>query len=143
MSSNPNDQNPNTQVPNNQYPGNQYPVNSYPNNQYPANPYPYNPYPYGYQPVPMQQDCGAATVSLVFGILAYIILPAIGALVAIICGHVGLAQIKESNGAMRGRGSAIAGLVLGYIQLGCFAILILVIILAGAAGTSYLDNMYY
>jgi hypothetical protein len=151
MSTNPNDQNPNNQAPANPNPGNQYPGNSYPNNQYPANPYPnnqypYNPYPYNmYQPImqPVQQDCGAATVSLVFGILAYFLLPGIGALVAIICGHVGIAQIKESNGAMKGKGLAIAGLVMGYVQIACIAIFALILILASTAGTSYFNNMYY
>ena len=50
-----------------------------------------------------------AVVSLV---LAFFLSP-----VAVITGHVALAQIKRSNGAQKGRGLAIAGTVLGYVGI--------------------------
>lgn len=46
--------------------------------------------------------------------------------VAIICGHLGLGQIKRSSGRQAGRGLAIAGLVIGYLEV---AIAVLVILL--------------
>ena len=41
----------------------------------------------------------------------------IGSFLAVIFGHVALRQIKAGNGAQRGRGLAITGLVLGYLGL--------------------------
>jgi hypothetical protein len=101
--------------------------------------------PYQQAPVqpmqPMQQDCSLATISLVFGILAYIILPFVGSLVAVITGHSAIKQIKASNGMLRGMGNAKAGLILGYIQIGFEAIAIIVIVvlslLAPAIGSTF------
>ncbi|PZP59838.1 DUF4190 domain-containing protein [Pseudoxanthomonas sp. X-1] len=58
-----------------------------------------------------------AVVSLVFGILGWSLLPTIGALVAIITGHMARAEIRRSQGAMDGDGMAVAGLVLGWLHL--------------------------
>jgi uncharacterized membrane protein len=60
-----------------------------------------------------------AVVSLVFGILAWCVLPFIGAIVAIICGHLARSEIRNSHPEQRqeGDGMAVAGLVLGYVQL--------------------------
>jgi hypothetical protein len=41
----------------------------------------------------------------------------ITAILAVIFGHIALAQIAQSGGMEQGRGLAIAGLVLGYIFL--------------------------
>lgn len=59
---------------------------------------------------------GLAITSLVFGILGGCC-PAISSLVAIICGHIALGSIKNSGGAITGKGIAVAGLVLGYLTL--------------------------
>ncbi|TAA42400.1 DUF4190 domain-containing protein [Pseudoxanthomonas winnipegensis] len=58
-----------------------------------------------------------AVVSLVFGILGWSLLPTIGALVAIITGHMARAEIRRSQGALDGDGMAVAGLVLGWLHL--------------------------
>lgn len=61
-----------------------------------------------------------AVVSLVFGILAWLppVLPFIGALVAVVCGHAARSEIHRAPpGAIEGDGMALAGLVLGWIQL--------------------------
>ncbi|MGQ9926830.1 MAG: DUF4190 domain-containing protein [Chloroflexaceae bacterium] len=58
-----------------------------------------------------------AVISLVAGILSWVILPLIGALVAVVCGHLALKEIRESRGRLAGQGMAMAGLVLGYIQI--------------------------
>ena len=67
------------------------------------------------------QPCGLATWSLVLGIAAVVLcIVCVGPLFgipAVICGHVALGRIKRSNGAMRGHGSAIGGLVTGYISI--------------------------
>ena len=60
-----------------------------------------------------------AIVSLVFGILAWCVLPFVGAVVAIICGHMARADIRRASveAPIEGDGLAIGGLVLGYVQL--------------------------
>jgi hypothetical protein len=71
----------------------------------------------------------AAIVSLVAGILTWCGLFGIGAIVAVIAGHMALGEIKRAQGMMEGRGMAIAGLVLGYVQF-AFLLLILCAIIA-------------
>jgi hypothetical protein len=60
-----------------------------------------------------------AIVSLVFGILSWIVLPLIGAIVAVVCGHMARSEIRRAppGVVIDGDGMAIAGLVLGYVHL--------------------------
>lgn len=58
-----------------------------------------------------------AVVSLVSGIVSWVMLPLLGAIVAVITGHMAKREIRESLGSMTGDGLATAGLVLGYLQL--------------------------
>ncbi|MGP1667271.1 MAG: DUF4190 domain-containing protein [Rhodanobacter sp.] len=60
-----------------------------------------------------------AIVSMVFGILAWSVLPFIGAIVAIVCGHLARNDIYRAaaDNPIDGNGMAVAGLVLGYVQL--------------------------
>lgn len=70
---------------------------------------------------------GTAIASLIFGIVTWVGLPIIGALVAVICGHIARGEIRRMPpGTVEGDGLAIAGLILGYAQLaiGVFFILI-------------------
>lgn len=80
----------------------------------------------------------AAVVSLVSGILAWVALPILGTIVAIFTGHVALNQIRESAGLERGEGLALAGLVLGWVQVGLLLLALvgwlLFILLAGMFG---------
>jgi len=102
----------------------------------PSGPAPYQqPYQqYQYPPqgyVPWQQQAptktsGLAVASMVLGIVwVYWI----GAVLAVIFGHIALSQIKRDP-QIQGRGMAIAGVVLGYVWLG---ILALILMLAAAA----------
>jgi hypothetical protein len=71
-----------------------------------------------YQPPAARSTCTLAVVSLVFGIVAWIALPLIGALVAVVCGHLARGDIRRAPpGMLEGDGMALAGLVLGYVQL--------------------------
>lgn len=95
---------------------------------------PYAPPQYGYQPVLIAApSSGAATASLIFGILSYIFLPVIGAIVAVICGHVAIGQIRASGDRVGGKGMAIAGLVLGYLQIAGVVLFIVFVVILGAA----------
>lgn len=59
-----------------------------------------------------------AIVSLVSGILAWVCLPFVGALVAVICGHAARSEIRHALPAsIEGDGMAVAGLLLGWLQL--------------------------
>ncbi len=70
-------------------------------------------------PVPtvVPQNSTMAIVSLVSGIASWIILPFIGAIVAVITGHMAKNEIKKSMGTLGGNGMATAGLVLGYLNI--------------------------
>lgn len=58
-----------------------------------------------------------AIVSLVAGILSWIMLPVVGAIAAVICGHMARRDIRDSRGSLGGDGLAVGGLLLGYIHL--------------------------
>lgn len=75
-------------------------------------------------------DSTLAIISLVTGVLSWLILPLLGSLAAVITGHLANKEINESNGMVTGKGFATAGLILGYIQLGFILLgFVLVIIL--------------
>lgn len=56
-----------------------------------------------------------AVVSLASGIISWFLCPFVGGIVAVITGHIGHGQIKQSGES--GAGMATAGMVLGYIHL--------------------------
>ena len=70
-----------------------------------------------YQPPVYKPTNALAVISMAFGIASWCILPMLGAIVAIVCGHLARSEIRRASGAMNGDGFAIAGLVLGYLQL--------------------------
>lgn len=71
-----------------------------------------------------------AVVSLIFGVLSWVFLPFIGALVAVICGHAARSEIHRAPpGSIEGDGMAMAGLILGWIQLALTVIVVGIIIL--------------
>ena len=73
----------------------------------------------------------AAVVSLVFGILTWVMLPVIGPIVAVVAGHMARAEIRRSNGQIGGGGMALAGLVLGYLQIALLVLAICAIVVIG------------
>jgi thiol:disulfide interchange protein len=91
----------------------------------------YVPDPNAPQPgvAPLRPTSSLAVISLVFGILSWCLLPLIGAIVAIVCGHMARGEIRRAPvGAMEGNGMAMAGLVLGYVHIVMFVIAIAVFI---------------
>jgi hypothetical protein len=64
-----------------------------------------------------RSTCPSAIVSLVAGILGWSVLPVVGAVVAVIAGHVARREIDESRGRLDGDAMALVGLGLGYLQL--------------------------
>jgi hypothetical protein len=68
-----------------------------------------------------------AVFSLALGILSYFCMTIICSIPAIILGHLSLAKIKKSSGALKGKGLAVAGLVLAYINFAVFLLLLLLL----------------
>ena len=64
-----------------------------------------------------QKTNSTAIISLIFGIAQFVVCPIVGAIVAIVTGHIARGQIARSNGAEGGRGLATAGTILGYVGL--------------------------
>lgn len=61
---------------------------------------------------------GTAVASLVFGVLSWCALPVIGAILAIVLGHVARGEIRRAPpGTVDGDGFAIAGLILGWAHV--------------------------
>ncbi|MBB5016593.1 DUF4190 domain-containing protein [Rehaibacterium terrae] len=86
------------------------------------------------------QTSATAVISLIFGILAWTVLPLLGAIVAIVTGHVARSEIRHSQGAVAGDGMAIAGLVLGWLQL-LFVFLLVAVVLLFFGGLAFLANL--
>ena len=64
-----------------------------------------------------------AILSLVFGIASWFALPFLGAIVAIVCGHIARGEIhRAAPGAIGGDGLALGGLILGYLHLLLFVV---------------------
>ncbi len=97
----------------------------------PQQPYQTYQQPYGYAPqyapgpgyAPAGPTSGMAIASLVCSLLG------IG-LVGVILGHLALNEIKKSGGYTQGRGLAIAGLIIGYLQIAAGVLVLLFFIIA-------------
>ncbi|MBX3740020.1 MAG: DUF4190 domain-containing protein [Akkermansiaceae bacterium] len=100
---------------------------------YPASPYatptaPYQGYAQNFAPT-----SGNAIASMVCGILGLVSCLIILGIPAVICGHLALKQITNSPLPMGGRGMAISGLIMGYIQIiSCLVGIVLFIFMIAA-----------
>ncbi|MCP2040317.1 type II secretory pathway pseudopilin PulG [Neisseria sp. HSC-16F19] len=68
---------------------------------------------YGHSGAASSETSSLALVSLIFGILGWLLLPLVGSLTAVITGHMARADIRRTG--KQGDGMAIAGLILGYL----------------------------
>ena len=81
---------------------------------------------------PQAQTSTAAILSLVAGIASWVLVPVLGAIVAIVCGHLARGEIRRQPQLYTGDGLAIAGLVLGYANLAVALVgLVLVFVVMG------------
>ncbi len=71
-----------------------------------------------------KKTAGIAVTSLVLGILGFFCLGPLGAIPAVICGHVAMSRIRASAGTLQGEGMALAGLIMGYVGI---ALMVLVL----------------
>ena len=79
-------------------------------------------------PAPRQTSALAIT-SLVSGILGWTLLPFLGSIAAVICGHMARAEIRRDPN-LDGDGMAVAGLVLGWVSIAFGVLAILLVIVA-------------
>jgi hypothetical protein len=90
----------------------------------------------------MVPNSGLAIASMCCGIasLIFCYVNALAGIPAVICGHMALKKIRESEWPIGGRGMAIAGLVTGYlgilIQLATIGIIVFAVMSATASGPS-------
>ncbi|QCO67835.1 DUF4190 domain-containing protein [Luteimonas yindakuii] len=85
-----------------------------------------------------RQTSVLAVLSLVFGILGWTLLPGLGAIVAVVTGHIARAEIRRTPQTLEGDGLAIAGLVLGWlgIVLGIVLVALMLLVFGGLAWLS-------
>ncbi len=83
---------------------------------------------------PVTRTSTLATISLITGILTWLIIPIVGAIVAVITGHRAKKEIRENLGSVTGDGLATAGLVLGYLQLVLVGVSVCMIVLLALLG---------
>jgi hypothetical protein len=86
-----------------------------------------------------------ALTSMILGIVGIVLIWLYGigllaAITAVILGHIGLVQIKNSAGTQGGNGMAIAGLVLGYIVAVPAVLCLLLLFLGAIGGVFFLPN---
>ena len=77
---------------------------------------------------------GKSTAALVLGILGLVFCPLICSVLALVFGYQSRNEIDASGGQLSGRGSAVAGIVLGWIGVVIWALFLILIIIGLAVG---------
>ena len=88
-------------------------------------PAPMPPAPLG---APARPTSALAIVSLIAGILGWTLMPFLGSLAAVICGHMARAEIRRDP-SIDGDGMAIAGLVLGWAAIGLSVLAVVLVVI--------------
>lgn len=97
------------------------------------NPYASPPPSYGYPP-PAPPTNGLAIASLVLSLLGLVgVLPFLGTILGLIFGYSARNQIAQSQGTQGGEGLAKAGIIIGWVTLGIWALVICSAIIFGVA----------
>jgi Domain of unknown function (DUF4190) len=84
-----------------------------------------------------KRDSSMAVVSLVSGILCWLVVPFIGAVVAVVTGVSARREIRASRGTIGGWSMATVGLWLGAVHLLLFAMAVLVVVGLVFAGVGF------
>jgi len=95
----------------------------------------YQGYP-GYPVQPAPQTSTLAIISLIAGIVSFILLPFLGGIAAIITGGLAKKEIREGAGRFTGEGMATAGQVLGWINVVLIVIPLCIIVILALLGPS-------
>jgi Domain of unknown function (DUF4190) len=72
-----------------------------------------------------------AVASLVCSLVGLCI--GLSSILGVIFGHMALSEIKRSNNYVQGRGLALAGLILGYVEIALAVIVVIFIVVAAAS----------
>jgi hypothetical protein len=83
-----------------------------------------------------QRSSGEATAALVLGICGILVCPLICSALALIFGYRARREIDASGGMVGGRGSAVAGIVLGWVGVAFALIGIIVFVIAVIAASN-------
>ena len=84
-----------------------------------------------------------AIISLIFGILCWVALPFIAAIVAVVCGPVARGEIRRAPpGTVDGDGLAVAGRILGYLHLTLF-VFAMVLIFTVLGGMAFFGHLHW
>ena len=88
----------------------------------------------------MQKTNTLALVSIISGVVGWVMVPFVASIVAVVTGHMARSQIRQSAGREDGDGLAIAGLVLGYVglALGLIGIVFAILVFVGVLGLGLL-----
>ena len=73
-------------------------------------------------------NSGLAIASMVLGIVG--LCTGLAGIAAVICGHMALGRINQSNGMLKGKGMAIAGLILGYLEIVAIVVWVILFVVA-------------
>ena len=84
-----------------------------------------------------RRESSMAVVSLASGILCWLVVPFIGAVVAVVTGVSARREIRASGGTVGGWNMATVGLWLGAINLALFAMAVLVVVGLIFAGVGF------
>jgi Domain of unknown function (DUF4190) len=90
-----------------------------------------------FQPGVPARDSPMALASLATGILCWVVLPFVGAVVAVVTGISARREIRASGGTVGGWNMATVGLWLGAIHLFLFALAVLVVVGILVAGVGF------
>jgi hypothetical protein len=83
-----------------------------------------------YYPDPPLPVNSLAIASMVLGFSSYFVLPIVGAIAAVVTGHMAKQEIKANPYRYSGEGFATAGLIMGYAHLALTLIFLIFIVIA-------------
>jgi hypothetical protein len=83
-----------------------------------------------YYPDPPLPVNSLAIASMVLGFSSYFVLPVVGAIAAVVTGHMAKQEIKANPYRYSGEGFATAGLIMGYAHLALTLIFLIFIVIA-------------
>lgn len=71
---------------------------------------------------------GSAVASLIMGIAAFLVCPLLLGVLAVVFGYIGKRNIEDSGGTLGGEAFAVAGIILGWINIAIVAIFAIIIL---------------
>ncbi|MPY86954.1 MAG: DUF4190 domain-containing protein [Luteitalea sp.] len=90
----------------------------------------------------IRQTSVTAVISLVFGIACWVLLPLVGAIVAVVTGHVARSEIRRAPDRLEGDGLALAGLILGWGHL-VLAVAVLLFVFLFLGGIAFFTALVH